>query len=206
MSMKEIEVLQRWVRGRWRLYVNREKGLPPPWTTDTILQEFRFCNVHRENDSTTKWIKEHWRDNPKLGIENMAFAMIVARLINLKETLAEIPIYLLNNWHEGSFHDIIQCRMVAGKKTWTSAYMVTGGGIKEPKHLIIGRILSEAWAKREELVVPTSLAATATRLQTISGIGSFLAAQVIADLKYTPVLAEENVPDWWEWCAPGPGS
>jgi hypothetical protein len=35
-------------------------------------------------------------------------------------------------------------------------------------------------------------------------MGSFLSAQVIADLKYTPWLAD--APDWWSWAASGPGS
>jgi hypothetical protein len=36
------------------------------------------------------------------------------------------------------------------------------------------------------------------------GMGSFLAAQVVADVKYTPLLA--GATDWHIWAAPGPGS
>jgi hypothetical protein len=40
----------------------------------------------------------------------------------------------------------------------------------------------------------------------LEGLGSFLAAQVVADLKNTPEHPLEKAEDWWTWCAPGPGS
>ena len=43
-----------------------------------------------------------------------------------------------------------------------------------------------------------------TKLTRIDGVGSFMAAQIIADLKHTPVLKRAR--DWWDWAAPGPGS
>ena len=36
------------------------------------------------------------------------------------------------------------------------------------------------------------------------GLGSFMAAQIVADLKYLPFMV--NVLDWWTWAASGPGS
>jgi len=36
------------------------------------------------------------------------------------------------------------------------------------------------------------------------GLGSFMTAQLVADLKYSPDF--KNAPDWWTWAAPGPGS
>jgi hypothetical protein len=36
------------------------------------------------------------------------------------------------------------------------------------------------------------------------GLGTFMAAQLVADLKYLPFM--KDVPDWSTWAAPGPGS
>lgn len=43
-------------------------------------------------------------------------------------------------------------------------------------------------------------------LQTVEGLGSFLAAQVVADLKNTPHHPLYNAPDWANFVAHGPGS
>jgi hypothetical protein len=40
----------------------------------------------------------------------------------------------------------------------------------------------------------------------VNGLGSFMAAQVVADLKNTPGNPFEDAHDWWTWAAPGPGS
>jgi hypothetical protein len=37
-----------------------------------------------------------------------------------------------------------------------------------------------------------------------SGLGPFMTAQLVADLKYLPFM--RDVPDWWTWAEPGPGS
>jgi hypothetical protein len=36
------------------------------------------------------------------------------------------------------------------------------------------------------------------------GLGSFMTAQLVADLKYLPCM--KNASDWYSWAAPGPGS
>jgi hypothetical protein len=37
-----------------------------------------------------------------------------------------------------------------------------------------------------------------------TGLGSFMGAQLVADLKYLPFMKE--VEDWWTWASSGPGS
>ena len=39
---------------------------------------------------------------------------------------------------------------------------------------------------------------------TVRGVGSFMAGQIVADLKHTPLLMAAT--NWWDWCTPGPGS
>jgi hypothetical protein len=54
--------------------------------------------------------------------------------------------------------------------------------------------------------VPRTLAAAHAFLMQLEGFGSFMAAQVVADLKNTEGHPLSFAPDWWNWSAPGPGS
>ena len=43
---------------RQEIYLEKEVfKFPPPWTTDPIFKKYRFCNVFRHLDKTTKYIK-----------------------------------------------------------------------------------------------------------------------------------------------------
>jgi hypothetical protein len=52
----------------------------------------------------------------------------------------------------------------------------------------------------------TSCRETFEALVCVDGFGSFLAAQVVADLKNIKGHPLNTAPDWWTWSAHGPGS
>jgi hypothetical protein len=61
--------------------------------------------------------------------------------------------------------------------------------------------------ERRELIRPRwgdTLAEFHERLKGEMNFGSFMAAQVVADIK--PYGHLKDAPDWFTWCAPGPGS
>ena len=41
---------------REKIRKKRDRGLPPPWTNDTIFKQARFLNVFREDDRGSKSI------------------------------------------------------------------------------------------------------------------------------------------------------
>src|SRR3972149_5560054 len=64
MLMRNAELIaQHSVAGFWEFCMEREAirirkevdKLPPPWSVDTTLQKFHFCNVRREDDRGTLW-------------------------------------------------------------------------------------------------------------------------------------------------------
>jgi hypothetical protein len=71
---------------------------------------------------------------------------------------------------------------------------------------IAERVLTPIWKERKDgqVALETSLGTAFAWLRQFRGMGSFMAAQVVADVKYTPMLAKAR--DWWTWAAPGPGS
>ena len=73
-------------REREHIRVNRERGLPKPWSKDPIFQKGRFLNVFREDDRVSKSIIKFCS-----GLENnltdLIHAVFFSRWCNKQETL-----------------------------------------------------------------------------------------------------------------------
>jgi len=193
-----------WIREREAMRIRREEeGKPPPWTTDHIMRTTRFCNIRREDDKVTRWIKKNWRD-PYRHHENLAFSMCLARVINWPPTLEHIGFPLM--WSHDQFVQQINHFSLISPKVWTGAYMVTGGFSKggETKQEIMARVLDDCYYRCRSIKKGMLLSEACKIIHEAKGLGTFLSAQVIADLKYTPLL--DYADDWWTFCAPGPGS
>lgn len=194
-----------WIKERESIRLKRQAGEPKPWTDDAILQEYKFCNIDRENDRVTKWIKDNWRD-PFINDENMWYAMAVARLFNWPDTLFVIgyPMFVDDDWFKEIEEELISYRSKKNK-VWTGAYLVSTNGVKMDKiSYVLQRVLKPLWKDGRAPKPGETLSSYQMHLTSFDGFGSFMGAQVIADLKHTPMLAD--APDWWTWAALGPGS
>lgn len=177
---------------------------PPPWTTDPILQTYRFCNVRREDDKVTQWIAKHWRKKWE-NHKQLWFAMMVARLFNLPDTLTAIGAYVLPFKLDGMNRELTR-RKEAGVKNFNAAYIVSTNGRQMDKvDYITDHILKAAWNTRDLISVQSILLADLHgRLMALDGLGSFMAAQIVADVKYAPPWLKAS--DWHTFAASGPGS
>lgn len=74
-----------YMRARHEIYLKRKAGLPrSEWTDDPIFQQFRFCNVFRELDTTTIWLRENVRE--KVYPDLILLATVVFRWFNRIKT------------------------------------------------------------------------------------------------------------------------
>lgn len=206
MNQNYLSELFQWVTDRESIRKLKEAGRPRPWSTDPIMNQYRFCNVFREYDTVTKWIMDEWLS--PVGDKDLAFNAAVGRMVNWPDTLKELG-NVRGHWYPQLFIDTLRTRKEREQKVWTGAYMVTGGYSAggESKEVIIARVLSVLWNQLSlidnNLREGDSLETMAAKL-TVPGIGTFLSAQIVADLKNTP--AYSGAVDWYTWCAPGPGS
>lgn len=186
------------IKGREAIRRKKEAGEPKPWTDDPVLQSYRFCNVYREDDKVSRWIYENWIA-PNEYHPNLLGAVILARMINWPDTLEEIG--FPDEWDKFRYAAKIRARMNRGDKVWTGAYMITAESNGSPKEVSVCKTVDEAMSDTWDT---DTCRQTWLDFQSLPRIGSFMAAQFVADLKRTRYLG--NAVDVMTFCAPGPGS
>jgi hypothetical protein len=199
------ELFRYWVTERERIrFLKDELRFPRPWSQDPIFQTVYFCNVQREKDRVTRWLRTHWlKDDP-----NYNFAMVMARLINKPETLEIIGFPYAHNEMDIEreltvAHEICKRQ---GRPFWGNAYVVTTHGQRMGKLQYAIGLLIGAQQHLAATTLPGTLAGAHAALKTLEGFSDFMAAQVVADLKNTPFHPLAKAEDWWTFAAPGPGS
>lgn len=198
--------LWHWITERHAIALKRAAGQPKPWTTDPILRQYRFCHVYRELDTVTQWIKKRWRD-PHTNDPNLFFLMAVARLLNLPESLWGLDTRLLLKGDMAHFKEILHGRQAAGLKVFNSAYIVSTNGRKMDKvEYLADYVLTPLWERRAALHPKhfSTLRDLYDELCQSNGLGTFMAAQIVADLKHSEQY--RKAVDWKTFVAPGPGS
>ncbi len=201
--MNSKETLAYWITEReaiWRRRLEQEN--PKPWSEDRVFQTVYFCNVHREKDKVTKWIRENYTKD--FFGKNYDLAICASRLFNFPPTLLNISNDLVQ-FNPESILDTLHARQDHGDQVWGGAYLITTHGQKMPKSVYCVQVLCEA-----DRLLPldgiTHCKDAFDIIQTIDGFGSFLSAQIAADLKNTVGHNLYNAYDKDEFAAPGPGS
>ena len=190
-----------WMLAREAIRKLKDSSAEPPYSTDPIFQDYRFCNVHREDDRVTRWLAKHWR-KPHEWDPMLWQTMLRARMFNWPPSLAHIK--YPGEWNSERLYRKLKVYRDKGNKLFTGAYIVSTNGQKMDKLEYVMEVLNTARAEGCIIEPGMTLQKAHARLMRINAVGSFMAGQVIADLKQTPSLADAD--DWWDWCAPGPGS
>jgi hypothetical protein len=205
------ELLKYWISERELIRRAREAGLPKPWSSDPIFQRTYFTNVHREDDRVTRWIRSNY--TPEIFGEFYEPAIVAARIFNYPPTLERFKFEWFPVQQEKLANDLEEWGRTS--KTWGSAYVITTHGRKMKKVDYCVELLMTA---QEKLPVYLGRHSFQTKdrvpycadyhkeLMKIDGLGSFLAAQIVADFKNTEGHPLQDAPDWSTFSAHGPGS
>ena len=109
MVLEQIDGFFKYINERHQIYCRRQAGIQAPWTEDPIIKEFSFCNVFRELDSVTIWLRKNWKE-PYADHPNLPFAMSVARQINWPDTLTVSKLLCKVEWiKEKKFTQVLTC-------------------------------------------------------------------------------------------------
>lgn len=198
----DVRRVVRFIVEREAIRLKKESGAPKPWTQDKILRNYRFTCVRREDDKVTRWIAANWR-MPFAKHEHLWFAMCVARYINWPATLEllEWPV----PWKRVTTLARLKQQAARGQ-VFGGAYFLNSIGPKIES--IVNDRLTPLWEKRKEITDSLGRALTLQQMYEVFhsqfGFGSFMAGQIVADLKY--VGRYRTFADWETWAVSGPGS
>jgi 5-hmdU DNA kinase, helical domain len=204
-----LEPFLYWAAERESIREKRVRGLPPPWTKDPVLATHRFCNLRREDDRETIWIRTRVRE-PYADDTALPIMLCICRLINWSPTLEEL--IKVGAWPGApgfsleTLRETLDARKSRGEKCHTGAYIVPPIGYRS-KNEAVTAIVGELW-KRHELLkfeFNTTLEDSWKTLCSYRGFGAFLANQVVVDMSYCRRLLY-HAPDRNRWLAAGPGT
>jgi len=193
------------------------------FTRDAVLAEGRFCNVFRELDTVTIWVRENIRE-PFADHPNLWIMLAIARYINWPPTLEMLintpgawP--LASDWDPADMGDALDTYQAKGVKVYTGAYMIRAESNRKAEwynwtknqyiaQIVIGRLWKERGHFGElfackELKLKEVWESLAKEKDFI-GWGPFMAYEVVTDLRHTRYL--EEAPDIYQWGNAGPGA
>jgi hypothetical protein len=200
------------------IYHRKKAGDPWPWTQNEILQRYRFTNVYREIDKVSIHYQKTIRN--RYGEDSIVLpGTVLYRWFNRIETCDALFNQLDLNGNRSPFEwymednnlSILQDTIERSPPPHvTGAYIING----KPGYTKGDGVLLyfHDWCQKPWKSQWEKWAASPPSLQRVyewlredgTGLGSFMTAQLVADLKYLPSMM--NASDWWTWAAPGPGS
>ena len=203
-ARKDIALFFWTARERERIRLARAAGQPAPWTDDPVLASFYFCNVNREHDKVTMWLRKNvTRKLARASDEHVITAVAGFRWFNKIETgELLLPMLLERGWHTPTV-----MKLLAGQRQiFGGAYIIMPAPGKDtPKVQAVCDVMDCLKADVVANVARStrSLQTTHMELMTNPGMGPFTAYEVITDLRHTKVLRRAK--DIMSWANPGPG-
>lgn len=214
--MTDFNPLWHWMATREAARKRKDAGSAPPYTDDSIIKAYRFCNVRREDDRVTVWIRDNIR-KPFAGHPALWFMLCVARQINWPDTLAELiaasdypswPSAL--DFHPSAITDVLNIRKDRGEKVYTGAYMISAPATKgaDKQAYIAETVCGALWHRREGIASCLRRSPTLRDVHALltksNGWGNFMAYQAVVDMRFTDILSRAS--DVETWAAAGPGT
>lgn len=199
--------LTHYLNERERIRLRKLRG-ETPLTLDPILSQYKFTNINRSHDYTTKWLIDNWYEpNRAQPLEIQALNCAIARYFGRVEFLDALGYQ--RSWEPQHIVEFAKQRFREGKPVFTGAYIITNQGMTDPKEEIVVNCFLQPY--RESLPNLIGIAertrswqAVGEKLMRIPGFGAFMAKEVLLDWQLTPLL--ENAVDKLTWSPAGPGA
>lgn len=195
---------------REALRIKKEGGAAWPWSDDDILNRYKFTNVRREDDRTTRWMRANWTDpNAMRPAGEIIFNCALFRYFGTLEFAEAVG--WQRDFDPTAIIEMAASRRAVRERVFTGAYIIPTLGLRRPKHEVVADIiLAAVWENRLALATiaeeTKSWRLVAEGLRRLPGFGGtgFMAKEVLQDVLHTPVL--RHAVDRNHWCPAGPGA
>lgn len=181
---------------RQKIYILKKFGFSKPWTEDSVLQNWFFCNVFRQLDKTSEWMVKHIF-KPNENNPDLWKYVILSRYISKIETF---KLLLESGYLRGQFDfklfNFMRALKKEGSKLFTKAFILNTG-IGDGKFTDRITYIQYLIKKLDNVTLPLNITfddclrftklnqEVFNILKTIPGVGDFMAWQYLQDFHYT---------------------
>lgn len=213
-----LELFVHWITERYKIHLKKDVFHEErPWTTDPILDNYRFTNVRREQDRQSIYLIDNIVNNDNLTLEEKVINCIMFRCWNVWESMK----LLGGPWKKESLLNgsaLLTARTVytqisqdEPRHGWFTKVFFTSGvklGMKNllgVKNFVLGVFDIAQWVISHDIankvLQSESQLEAFNILKSIPGIANFLGYQIFVDCTYIPEFQfSEN-----EFTIAGPG-
>lgn len=223
MIAKNAPAFFSFMKEREQVRLRKEADLPFPWTDDVILQTYKFTNIRRHHDRTSRELIRRFYA-PNFHEDELSILMNAAlfRYFGTWEFAEAVGWQTYNTFDFKGIKDCASNRLRRGMRVFTGAYIITNQGMSEPKEQIVcDYFLFELHRLAPRLIdllhETKSWEKVGRRMMQINGFGGsgFMTKEILLDTTYTGFWGKEFTEDgmsfsrpvdWDTWTPVGPGA
>ncbi len=193
------------------VYLQRIKGARGPWTSDKILQTYKFTNAYRASDRVSQYLIKSVIGSAERDWPDEFLRILLFKLFNKIETweLLEHDLGIIDRrkFSVSRLDHILSLAREGGAAIYSCAYIMPSGPAeirRASKHLMHLELLESLMMSDfpRRVAKAGTMEKTYELLLELPGIGPFLAYQFATDLNYSSHLNFSEM----EFVMPGPGA
>ena len=184
---------------RQAAFENRVAGRPTPWTDDSILQRFKFCNVFRAADRVSQYMIRHVAYAEEASsFADRVFQIVAFRTFSNVATWELVRSHLgraptLEDLRSGQFEQALDVARERNGRLYTGAFILCankafGYDEKHRNHVALFKYLFGEGRLDAKIRGANSLESVVLALQTFPLMGPFMAYQTAIDLNYSELI------------------
>ena len=197
---------------RQNIFIKKLNGEPSPWTTDEILQNYKFCNSYRVNDRVSQYLlKNVIYNGKKYSNDDMLFRILLFKLFNKESTwellLDHFQDITLKTFNKEEYSKVLEEAISKGVKIYNDAYIscankAFGYDRKHDNHLALLDKMFNIDKMQKKIIKCKTMKEGFDIIKSYPLIGNFMAYQLVTDINYSEAV------NWREdeFTVAGPGS